>query len=310
MIILDDITKIYNKLKHTTGGKNASYIPQLAKVNPDLYAISIYTIDGQRFDVGDYKKEFAIESCSKVFSLALALETFGIPVLKKKIGTYESSSEFNSVSATDTSENHTMNSFNNGGAMATTSLLFDKDKKKFEKKIIDNMSNFAGRKLHIDQNIYNSEISNSEHNLSLAYLLKSYKRFYSDVPTTVDVYTRQCSTMVTTQDVAIMAATLANRGINPKTKKQVMREANIPYILTHMITNGLYNESENWMTDVGMPAKSGVSGLLLIVVPGIMGIGIASPPIDKRGNSTKGIKTAKLLAKLFSKKLNYNIYFK
>ena len=309
MINLDDITKIYNKLKHTTGGKNASYIPQLAKVNPDLYAISIYTIDGQQFDVGDYKKEFAIESCSKVFSLALALETFGIPALKKKIGTYESSSEFNSITATDTSENHTMNSFNNGGAMATTSLLFDKDKKKFEKKIIDNMSNFAGRKLHVDRDIYNSEISNSEHNLSLAYLLKSYNRFYGDIPTTVDVYTRQCSTMVTTQDVAIMAATLANRGINPKTKKQVMRETNIPYILTHMITNGLYNESENWMTDVGMPAKSGVGGLLLIVVPGIMGIGIASPPLDKHGNSTKGIKTAKLLAKLFSKKLNYNIYF-
>lgn len=306
MLNLEDVEKIYNKLKNTEGGKNASYIPELAKVNPKLYAISIYTVNGEEFNIGDYKKEFAIESCSKVFSLALALETHGIEHVKNKIGTEESADAFNSLSAIEKSKIHTMNSFYNGGAMATTSLMYEKDKKKFENKILNNMSNFAGRKLKINTSIYKSEMSNIEHNLSIAYLLKSYNRFYGDVPTTVDVYTRQCSTLVTSKDVAIMAATLANQGVNPKTNKYVIDKKIIPYILTHMGANGLYEESEEWMTEVGLPAKSGVGGVLCIVVPGVMGIGIISPPLNKAGNSYKGIKTAKLLAK----KLNYNLYFR
>jgi glutaminase len=300
MINQEDITKIYNKLKNTKGGKNADYIPELANVDPNLYAISIYTVDGETINVGDYTHEFAIESCSKVFTLALALEKFGIPYLKKQIGVKKSHEAFNSICSVDRIKNHTINSFDNGGAMATTSLLYKPTatKSQYIKELVDNMSNFAGRQLHVSNKIYKSELLHDEHNLAIAYLLKSYNKFYGDIETCVDVYTRQCSVMVTSKDVAVMAATLANNGVNPKTKQQIIKPANVKYILEHMALNGLYNETEKYMSEVGLIAKSGVGGVLLIVIPGVMGIGIISPPLNKFGNSFKGIKTAKMISNL------------
>ena len=292
MINIQEIEKIYNKLKNTKGGKNADYIPELSKVDSDLYAISIYTVDGQMFNIGDYNHEFAIESCSKIFTLALALDKFGIPFVQKKIGENKSNEAFNSICSVDRITNHTINSFDNGGAMATTSLLYEKDKRKFAKNIIDNMSEFAGRKLYVNNKIYKSELLHSEHNLAIAYLLKSYGKFYGDVETCVDIYTRQCSVMVKSSDIAIMAATLANGGINPKTNSKLISKKNVKYILDHMELNGLYNETDDWMKKYGMHAKSGVGGVLLCVIPGKMGIGIISPPLNKYGNSVKGIKTA------------------
>ena len=300
MITQADITKIYNKLKNTKGGKNADYIPELANVDPNLYAISIYTVDGETINVGDYTHEFAIESCSKVFTLALALEKFGIPYLKKQIGVKKSHEAFNSICSVDRIKNHTINSFDNGGAMATTSLLYKPTatKSQYIKELVDNMSNFAGRQLHVSNKIYKSELLHDEHNLAIAYLLKSYNKFYGDIETCVDVYTRQCSVMVTSKDVAVMAATLANNGVNPKTKQRIIKPANVKYILEHMALNGLYNETEKYMSEVGIIAKSGVGGVLLLVVPGVMGIGIISPPLNKFGNSFKGIKTAKMISTL------------
>jgi glutaminase len=292
----EDITKIFNKVKTIHSGKNADYIPELSKVNPNLFSISIYTIDGYSYNIGDYNTEFAIESCSKVFTLALALEKYGIKTLQTKIGEFKAFDKFNSINEI-LEKKHTLNSFSNGGAMATTSLLYNKNKKLFEKKIIDNMNEYAGRKLHVNNKIYLSEINNVDHNLSIAYLLKSLNKFYSDVQETVDVYTRQCSVLTTTQDLAIMAATLANKGFNPKTNKQVIHPKYISYILKHMENHGLYEESEAWFGDIGFPAKSGVGGALLVVIPGVMGIGIYSPPLNKYGNSVKGIKTMKLISK-------------
>ena len=297
----EKIDTIYNKLKNKhCSGKNADYIPELAKVDSGLYAISIYTIDGQTINLGDYTHEFAIESCSKVFTLALALEKFGIPYLRKKIGEKKSKGSFDSISSIDRIKNHTINSFDNGGAMATTSLIYKPtiSTQHFTKEIVDNMSAFADRALHINNKIYKSELLHDEHNLAIAYLLKSYNKFYGDVETCVDVYTRQCSVMVTTKDLALMAATLANNGINPKTKKQLVKGSNVAYVLKHMELNGLYNETDKWMEDVGIYAKSGVSGTLMLVIPGVMGIGIVSPPLNKYGNSVKGIMTAKMLINL------------
>lgn len=293
--VLDHIYKKYKNKK--VKGKNADYIPELKRVNPNAYAISIFTVDGKSFNVGDYNKEFAIESASKVFSLALALKSKGQATVQKMIGTEQTSTAFNSISAIENSANHTLNSFENGGAMATTSLSYDKNKAKFEKKIFDNMNLFAGRKLAYSPTIFRSEFTNSDHNRAIAYLLKSYGRFYGSVDDTIEVYTKQCSALVTSQDVAIMAATLANGGINPKTGIRAIDKKYIHYILAHMATNGLYEYSETWLTNVGLPAKSGVGGVLLIVVPGIMGIGIISPPLDVHGNSAKGIITAEALAK-------------
>jgi glutaminase len=300
MTFFDEIQKIYTKLKNTTGGKNVDYIPELAKVDPNLYAISIFTIDGQEFNIGDFKHKFAIESCSKVFTLALALEKYGKKTLKNKIGNSTSEEAFNSICAVDKMSNHTINSFNNGGAMATTSLLYNSNKDKFIKSIVDYMSEFAEKNLYVNNQIYKSELLHSEHNLAIAYLLKSYDRFYGDVKTCVDTYTKQCSVMVTSKDIALMAATLANGGIHPLTKSKLVSKTDTDYIVEHMVLNGLYNETTKWNKDVGLPCKSGVSGLLLIVVPGVMGIGIASPPLNKYGNSVKGIKTAKMISNLLA----------
>jgi glutaminase len=298
MSFSENIVKIYNKLKNTTGGKNADYIKELSKVNPHLYAISIYTINGEKFDIGDYTHEFSIQSCSKIFTLALALEKYGVKYVKDKIGSKKSSEVFNSISAADNVSTHTINSFVNGGAMATTSLLYKPNKTQYIKSIVDNMSDYAGKKLHIGQKIYNSEKSDADHNLALAHLLKSYGRFYNDVHTCVDVYTKQCSVMVTSKDVALMACTLANGGVNPKTGTRLISKKNVDYIIDHMASSGLYDETDKWMEDVGLHAKSGVSGVLLIVVPGVMGISIFSPPLNAHGNSVKGIKTAKMISKL------------
>jgi glutaminase len=304
-MITQNIEKIYNKLKNTDGGKNAEYIHELFIENSHLYAISIFLLEqgqsdsvSQEINIGDFTHEFAIESCSKVFTLALALDKYGVQILKKKIGNKGTTEKFNSICAADKMQNHTINSFNNGGAMATVSLLYQPDETKFINKIVSNMSDFADKKLHIDNKIYKSEILYAERNLAIAYLLKSYDRFYGDVEICVDVYTKQCSTMVTSRDVALMAATLANKGKNPKSRKQLIKKSNVEYILDHMSVAGLYDETPKWMDTIGYPAKSGVSGLLMIVIPGLMGIGIVSPPLNKFGNSVKGIKTAQMISEL------------
>ena len=194
-----DIHKIHNKLKNDKSGKNASYIPALAKVDPSLYAISICMIDGTIINVGDVTTKFAIK------------------YVKDKIGKLSSEEAFNSICAIEKTEGHTINSFNNSGALATLSLLdsITPNKTTFENKVIKNMSKFAGKQLFVNEKIFGSEFSHSEHNLAIAYLLKSYNRFYGDIEDCVDVYTKQCSTMVTSDDIAIMASTLANFGKNP-----------------------------------------------------------------------------------------------
>lgn len=292
------IQEIYKKIKKLKiNGKNAEYIPELKKVDPNLFAISIYFTDGEEYNVGDFEKEVAIESVSKVFSLALALKTVGLNNISKMIGTEHTNSAFDSVTAIENSRNRTINSFQNGGAMATTSIYYDKNQAKFEKKIFDNMADFAGKKLSYSKKTFQSEMDNIDHNLAIGYLLKSYGRFYGDVLPTVTAYTKQCSTMATSRDVALMGATIANFGVNPKTGKRVVDKKFIPYILSHLAKNGMYGYSETWMNCIGLPAKSGVGGVIMIVVPNVMGIAIISPPLDKHGNSVKGILTAKLLSK-------------
>ena len=303
MIKLQEMLEtIYKKVKNIKEGKNADYIPELKKVDPNLYAFSICFVNGDEYSIGDDQTEFAIESCSKIFTLAMALEKYGISALKAKIGNTKLTDKFNSVNAMENNKTHTLNSFYNGGAMATTSLLYEKNQQHFEKKIVDNMSRFAGRPLHVNQKIYLSEINNAEHNFALAHLLKSYQRFYGEVHKCVEVYTKQCSVMLTSKDVARMAATLANKGINPKTREKILDKKYISYILNHMEKHGLYEESDVWLEEVGFPMKSGVGGIILMVIPGVMGVGIISPPLNAHGNSAKGLNTARLLSKALLKK--------
>ena len=188
--------------------------------------------------------------------------------------------------------------------MATTSLLYDDNlskednKKQIDKDILNCMKNFSGRKLYINNNLYLSEHRASATNRTIIDKLVSFNRFYGDPQIVLESYTKQCSVMCTSKDIAIMAATLASGGINPIIKQRVITTLNSEYIVEHMARHGLYNESSRWWEETYFPAKSGVGGIIMIVIPGIMGIGILSPPLDKDGNSYKGVKTGKLLTNL------------
>ena len=301
----DEVNQIYKNIRSMKlKGSNASYIPDLQKVDPNIYALSICNINGEIMNFGDYDTEVGIESVSKVFTLALVLKKYSIKTVLNKIGNMSEQHSFNSINDVINTKNHTINSFVNAGAIATTSLLYNKNKTKDENEkeitelILENMENFADRKLKINNNLYLSEYNNSEHNNKLIKKLIKYNRFYGDPETTLKVYTKQCSVMVNSKDVATMAATLANYGVNPITKKNIITKEKSEYIIAHMANHGLYNESNIWWKDTFLPTKSGVGGVIMIVIPGIMGIGIISPPLNKYGNSTKGIETGKLLANL------------
>jgi glutaminase len=301
----EDVKQIYNNMRSVDlKGNNASYIPDLKNVDPTIFSISICNINGKVMNFGDYKKEVGIESVSKVFTLALVLKKYNIQTVLTKIGNMSEHHSFNSMSDVVHTQNHTINSFVNAGAIATTSLLYnenetkDENDKNITKNILENMENFAGRKLKINNKLYLSEYNNSEHNNKLIKKLMKYNRFYGDPETTLKVYTKQCSVMVNSNDIAIMAATLANYGKNPITKKNIISKEKSEYIITHMANHGLYNESKIWWKNTFLPTKSGVGGVIMIVIPGVMGIGIISPPLNKNGNSIKGLQTGNLLANL------------
>ena len=301
----EDINRIYNNILNSKQkGKNADYIPDLKKDNPNIYAISVCNIKGDIMNFGDYETEVGIESASKVFTLAIALNIYSINKLITSISNMKEKHAFNSITDIIHTKNHTINSFVNAGAMATTSLLYDKTKSKAQnEKLIDkmikqNMEDFAGRNLHVNQHLYLSEYKTSQHNKKLIDKLVSYGRFYGDPETILKSYTKQCSIMVTSKDISVMAATLANGGTNPITHKNLINEEKTKYIIEHMAEHGLYNESPSWWKETYLPAKSGVGGVIMIVIPGIMGIGIVSPPLNKYGNSYKGVETGKLFANI------------
>jgi glutaminase len=285
-------------------GQNANYIPDLKKGNSKIYAISVCNIKGEIMNFGDYEYEVGIESASKVFTLAQALNIHSIQKLIHNIGNINEKHEFNSMKDVIHINGHTINSFVNAGAMATTSLLYNETKSKayneneINKLILQNMEDFAGRKLKVNEHLYLSEYETSEHNKELIDKLVSYGRFYGDPKTVLKTYTRQCSVMVTSKDISVMAATLANNGTNPITHKKLINEEKTEYIIEHMAAHGLYNESPKWWKQTYFPAKSGVGGVIMIVIPGVMGIGIVSPPLNKYGNSYKGVETGKLLANI------------
>jgi glutaminase len=301
----EDVEKIYNKVKQMKEkGKNADYIPDLKRANPNIYAISVCNVKGEIINFGDYDHAVGIESVSKVFTLALALNIHGIKTLIHRIGRKKEVHEFNSMKDVVELDNHTVNSFVNAGAMATTSLLYDETKSndnnesEINKIILENMENFAARKLKVNEHLYLSEYKTSEHNKKLISKLVSFNRFYGDPETILKTYTKQCSVMVTSKDVSIMAATIANNGINPITHKSLINKEKADYIIEHMYDHGLYNETPIWFEKTYFPAKSGVGGIIMIVIPGVMGIGIVSPPLNKYGNSYKGVETGKLLANI------------
>jgi len=268
-------------------GKNADYIPALAKVDPKLFGVALVTVEGKAFKKGDVQAPFSIQSISKVFTLASALQTAGDEAVLQKIGVDATGQVFNSIVAIEQYKGKEMNPFVNPGAIATTSLVEGKTPEEKWARILGIHEAFAGRKLEVDQEVYRSESETNERNRAIAVLMHAYGRLYDDPLVTTDLYTRQCSISVTASDLAVMAATLANGGRNPVTGKQVVGQEHVRRILAVMATAGLYDDSGIWLYRVGLPAKSGVGGGLIAVAPGRFGIAVFSPPLDAAGNSVR-----------------------
>ena len=290
------IDEAYAKFKDDTSGKNADYIPYLAHVDSSLFGIAAVTTDNQGVAVGDVDYAFSIQSISKVFTLALAMQDLGAEKVFEKIGSEPTGRPFNSVVAVVDMPSHTGNALVNAGAIATTSLIQAKDAAERWNRILGFYNKAAGEKLSLIDEVYRSEAATNQGNRALAALLLKYERIYSDPLEAVDVYTKACSVGVNVKQLARMGATRANHGVNPATGEQVIRPEDIPEILSAMTMAGLYDGSGGWAWHVGLPSKSGVGGGILSVVPGKGAIAVFSPRLDQAGNSVKAQKVIAYVA--------------
>jgi glutaminase len=285
--IAEAVTAAHARHRKNRRGKNASYIPALATVDPQLFGVCVATVDGQTFSAGDANCQFALESISKVFTAALAIEQVGPREFHRKVGADPTGAAFNSVLALELHNDKPMSPMVNAGAMTATSLVSATDAEDRWRQILQIQSDFAGRAISVSEQITASERATNFHNRAIAWLLLTGGYMYCDPMEACDVYTLQCSTLVTPIDLAIMGATLANGGINPVTHKRVIAQANVSHVLALMAMEGLYTASGDWAYTVGLPAKSGVGGGLVAVSPGKLAIAAYSPPLDKAGNSVR-----------------------
>jgi len=298
------LAEAYAQYRDVQDGANASYIPALAQVPSALFGLAVVTTEGQIFEIGDTQYAFAIESISKVFSMALVMEELGAEALHSKVGADPTGLPFNSVIALELHHGKPLSPLVNAGAMSTVSLLPAKSADERWAKLLAGYSRFAGRSLTLIDEVYRSEAASNFHNRGIAWLLYSYGTLYSDPMEACDVYTRQCSVAITAKDLAIMGATLAAGGLNPVSKERVIAAVNTPHILAEMTMEGLYDSSGDWAFNVGLPGKSGVGGGILAVAPGVLAISAFAPPLDPVGNSVKGVLAAQHIANA----LGLNVY--
>jgi glutaminase len=271
-------------------GKNADYIPALAKVPSNLFGIALVTVDGQVYTQGDVTHLFSIQSISKVFTLAEVLQESGEGAVEGGVGVDATGQVFNSIVAVEQYKGKEMNSFVNPGAIATTSMVKGGSEKEIWGKIIGIHDAFAGRKLEVNAEVYKSESETNQRNQAIGMLMYAYGLIKENPARATDLYTRQCSINVNAKDLATMAATLANGGKNPVTKTQAVDTKHVPGVLAVMATAGLYDDSGKWLFHTGLPAKSGVGGGIIAVSPGKFGIAAFSPPLDAAGNSVRAQK--------------------
>ncbi|MEE7533087.1 glutaminase A [Klebsiella huaxiensis] len=290
------IEQAHQKYKSNHDGKVADYIPALATYSPDNFAITLATVDGKIYQVGDVKKAFPMESLSKVFTLALAMEQRGPQEVLDKLGANATGLPFNSGLAVELTKGAPENPLVNAGAMSTVSLIEAQDKTDRWNKILNNLNAWADASLTVNEPVFKSEMETNQHNQALAMLMNSYNSFYGDTQEAVEIYTRQCSVDITVEQLAKMGAVLANKGQSPFNGKQLLNENYVPQVLAEMAIAGLYDGSGKWLYTVGIPAKSGVGGGMVAVVPGQYAIAVYSPPLDEAGNSVRAQQTIEYVA--------------
>jgi glutaminase len=300
------LQETYDEVKMIHGGKNADYIPELAKVNPNYFGITIITVDGTVYSAGNTNIPFAIESVIKPFAYALALKDRGAEFMSKNVGLNATGQKFNSIMAIEQMPNHIQNPLVNAGAIQVASAIKGKTPEEKWNRILSFTQDLSDGNPYLGENVYQSETSTNQHNQAIAKLLQSYDLMFDDPLESLDVYTKECSIMVTAEQLALMGATFANKGMNPLTKKQVIEPEYVQGALSMMTVAGLYENSGEWWFKVGLPAKSGVGGGIVAVLPGKMAIAVFSPPLDDSGNSVRGQAAIEKL----SKKLNLHVLAK
>lgn len=293
------LERLHAKCSKLQDGQIATYIPELTKADPKWFGISIATTDGRVYEIGDTRQPFTIQSISKPFVYGIALEDRGVDAVLNKIGVEPTGDAFNSISlAPETG--CPFNPMINAGAIATTSLVAGNSGEDKMHRILRVFSSYAGRELSVDTTVYESEKETGHRNRAIGHMLRNFNILSEDPDIALDLYFQQCSISVDSRDLSLMAATLANGGVNPLTKERAIRDEFLENIMTIMTTCGMYDYAGEWMYWIGIPAKSGVAGGIMAVMPGQAGIGVFSPPLDARGNSVRGIEVCKNLSKDFN----------
>jgi len=292
------LADLHGRLAGTHRGELASYIPELAKADPQWFGICLVTMDGVAYSVGDTDQTFTIQSVSKPFVYATALADRGQQFVAGKVGVEPSGDAFNSISL-DPQTGAPFNPMINAGAIATTSLVAGETTEAQWQRIQASIAAFVGRDIRVDDSVYRSESATGFRNRAIAWMLKNFRIIDGEPMASLENYFRQCSILVSCRDLAYMAATLANGGVHPLTGKCALPAEHVERVLSVMATCGMYDYAGSWLYEVGMPAKSGVSGGIMAVVPGRFGIGIFSPMLDEKGNSVRGIAACKRLSRDF-----------
>lgn len=292
------VKEAYDKCKGLKGGKNADYIPFLAKIDPNLFGITVCLPTGEIIEAGDTDYVFGIESISKVHTAVLILEQYGAEAVMKQIGADATGLPFNSILAILMENDHPSTPLVNAGAISADSMVkpVGDAKAKWE-AIVENMTDLCGSELKLLDELYKSESETNYNNRAIAWLLKNYNRIYDDPQMSLDLYTRHCSMGVTTKQLAIAGCTIANRGKNPVTGKQVFNESLMPNIVSLVASVGFYEHTGDWIYTSGIPAKTGVGGGVMGMLPGVFGIAAFAPPLDEAGNSVKAQAAIKYIAR-------------
>jgi len=286
----------YAQFKDLKEGKNADYIPALAKVDPNIYGIAVVTTDGRVCTKGDITSEVSVQSVSKPFTMAKVIEEQGPQAIVDNMGVDATGQAFNSIVAVEQYKGAEMNAMVNPGAITATSMVSGSSRDEIWNKILSYYSDFAGRSLSVNQEVFKSEADTNQRNQAIGRLMYAYGHIKDNPDRATDIYTEQCAVSVNANDLATMASTLANGGVNPVTGKVVMKSQDVPDVLAVMATAGMYDDSGKWLYRTGLPAKSGVGGGIIAVAPGKFGIAVISPPLDAAGNSVKAQKTIEAIS--------------
>lgn len=295
----------YEDTKNVTGGENAHYIPYLANVDSNLFGLSVTLLNGETISFGDTSYKFGIESVSKVPTAILVMRQQGVQAVLDQIGADATGLPFNSIFAILLENDHPSTPLVNAGAITACSMVMPNGNSESKwKAITDNITELCGSAPELLPELYRSESDTNFNNRSIAWLLKNYNRIYDDVPMSLDLYTRQCSLGITSDQLSVMAATIANNGLNPKTQQKVFDDEITPKITSLIATVGFYQHTGDWLYTSGIPAKTGVGGGVMGVLPGVLGVCAFAPPLDDAGNSVK----AQAAIKAFIKKLGLGIF--